>query len=255
MTEAIDMSRYIEAKSDQLNADDLIGNSRTLTVTRVTGNDGDQPISIHYEGDNGKPFKPCKTIRRVLMAVWGRYANEYVGRSMTVYRDDRVTFGGLEVGGIRISHMSHIDKEQTVVIMKSKGKKAGMKILPLTGPRPVDFTIDDARDALDAATTLDELETAWKRKAMGPYRDELIGALTERKAALSIEGPSDSDRGESHTLSADDLIDHINRKTTTMDVNSLVSSWKDAIAEMSEDDRARIMDAQQARIAAIKGGR
>lgn len=136
MTEQIDMSRFVEAKSDQLNADDLIGttpeNGRTITVTRVTGSDGDQPIAIHYERDGGKPFKPCKTMRRVLLAIWGKYANEYVGKSMTVYRDDSVTFGGLAVGGIRISHMSHIDKETLVVVMKTKGKKAGIKIKPLT---------------------------------------------------------------------------------------------------------------------------
>lgn len=137
MTDMIDMSQFVEAKSDQLNADDLIGSPRTITVTRVTGNDGDQPIAIHYQGDNGKPFKPCKTMRRILLAVWGRYANDYVGRSMTLYRDDSVTFGGLNVGGIRISHMSHIDKETLVVVMKTKGKKAGIKILPLAvEPKP-----------------------------------------------------------------------------------------------------------------------
>lgn len=123
MTDTVDMSRFVEAKSDQLNADDLIGAPRTITVRRVTGNDGDQPVSIFYEGDNNKPFKPCKTIRRILLAVWGRHAADYVGRSMTIYRDDSVTFGGLDVGGIRISHMSHIDKEMLVVVMKTKGKK------------------------------------------------------------------------------------------------------------------------------------
>lgn len=132
MSEAIDMSRFVEAKSDQLNADDLIGAPRTITITRVTGSDGDQPVSIHYEGDGGKPFKPCKTMRRVLLAIWGRNAADYVGRSMTIYRDDSVTFGGLNVGGIRISHMTHIDKETVVVVMKTKGKKAGIKVKPLS---------------------------------------------------------------------------------------------------------------------------
>ena len=131
MTEILDMSRFVEAKSDQLNADDLIGAPRTITVTRVTGNDGDQPVSIHYHGDGGKPYKPCKTMRRVLLAVWGRNAADYVGRSMTLYRDDSVTFGGLAVGGIRISHMSHIEKKTVVVVMKTKGKKAGIEVLPL----------------------------------------------------------------------------------------------------------------------------
>jgi integrase len=131
MDDTIDMAKYVEAKSDQLNSDDLIGGPRTITVARVMGCDGEQPIAIHYQGDGGKPFKPCKTIRRVLLAIWGRHAAEYVGRSMTLYRDDSVTFGGLNVGGIRISHMSHLDKETVVVVMKTKGKKAAIKVHPL----------------------------------------------------------------------------------------------------------------------------
>jgi hypothetical protein len=136
MTEHVDMSKFVEAKSDQLNADDLLGAPRTITITSVRGCDGDQPIAIHYQGDNGKPFKPCKTIRRVLLAIWGRNAAEYVGRSMTLYRDDSVTFGGLNVGGIRISHMSHLEKETVVVVMKTKGKKAGITVKPLVVSAP-----------------------------------------------------------------------------------------------------------------------
>ena len=145
MNDIVDMSQFVEAKSDQLNADDLIGGPRTVTIRRVAGSDGDQPVSIFYEGDNNKPFRPCKTMRRILLAVWGRHASDYVGRSMTLYRDDKVTFGGLEVGGIRISHMSHIDKEMVVVVMKTKGKKAGIKIQPLK--------IDAPKTAADRAAS------------------------------------------------------------------------------------------------------
>lgn len=210
MNQPIDMSRFIEAKSDQLNADDLIGVTRTITITRVVGCDGDQPIAIHYDGDNGKPFKPCKTIRRVLMGVWGRYANEYVGKSMTLYRDDEVTFGGLKVGGIRIRAMSGIDKETTVVVMKSKGKKAGMKILPLTDAPATSaaLSLDQARCDIANAATLDELKTVWSRKAMAPHREALQADLDARKATLSDavstdgpnaeEGRTDTDMGEAH---------------------------------------------------------
>ena len=158
MSDRVDMAQFVEAKSDQLNADDLIGAPRTITVRKVTGNDGDQPVSIYYEGDNNKPFKPCKTIRRVLMGVWGRYANDYVGKSMTLYRDDKVTFGGLETGGIRISHMSHIDKETMVVVMKSKGKKAPFKVLPLkdNGQGSTGQTDRAAAWAQDYAARIDE---------------------------------------------------------------------------------------------------
>lgn len=213
MNDMIDMSRFTEAKSDQLNADDLIGISKTITVTKVNGAEGDQPIAIHYEGDNGKPFKPCKTIRRVLLAIWGRYANDYVGRSMTVYRDDSVQFGGLQVGGIRISHMSNIDKETVVVVAKSKGKKAGMKILPLVVEQrqqsqgkqtPEQWTESHIEAIDDAATTedLDAVEKAGAKALVKLQRDHpvlharVIHAYSVRRSALSVEGKPETDAGE-----------------------------------------------------------
>lgn len=205
MNQPIDMSRFIEAKSDQLNADDLIGTTRTITITRVVGCEGDQPIAIYYEGDNGKPFKPCKTVRRVLMNMWGRYANEYVGKSMTLYRDDEVTFGGLKVGGIRVSAMSGIDKESTVVVMKSKGKKVGMKIKPLTDAPATSAALsqDQARCDIANAASLDELQMIWRRPSMRPHREALQSDLDARKSQLTDspnaeEGRADEDHGDQH---------------------------------------------------------
>jgi len=55
----IDLRPTLAAKSDQLNADDLIGRPLTVTVTKVVATgDAEQPISIHYDGDDGKPYKP-----------------------------------------------------------------------------------------------------------------------------------------------------------------------------------------------------
>lgn len=215
MNDMIDMSQFVEAKSDQLNSDDLIGAPRTITITRVTGHDGEQPIAIHYEGDGGRPFKPCKTIRRVLLALWGRYAADYVGRSMTLYRDDKVTFGGLEVGGIRISHMSHIDKETIVVVAKSKGKKAGVKILPLKLAPAEDGAqkwangyiakVKAAEDrvaleqhAEQRAAKLDELKA--KRPEL---HQSCIEALEARRQEFAPEGRADSDFGEQFATDED----------------------------------------------------
>lgn len=104
-----DLSQTITPKSDQLNADDLIAGPRTIKVTKATVNQGaEQPASIFFEGDNGKPYKPGLSMRRVLVRAWGVNASAYVGRRMTLYRDDNVKFGGVAVGGIRISHMSDI---------------------------------------------------------------------------------------------------------------------------------------------------
>lgn len=207
MNDIVDMAQFVEAKSDQLNADDLIGSPRTIKVRKVTGNDGDQPVSIYFEGDGNKPFKPCKTIRRVLLAVWGRNAAEYVGRSMTIYRDDSVTFGGLNTGGIRISHMSHIDKEVVVVVMKTKGKKAGIRIEPLVAQEdPADKFAAQTIAAIERAPDLDKLDTfiagrEGKIAQLADVRPELWqridDALNLRRASFAPqEGRSEAGMGE-----------------------------------------------------------
>jgi hypothetical protein len=50
---------------------------------------------------------------------------------MTLYRDPKVKFGGLEVGGIRISHMSEIEAPREMALQASKGAKRAYKVLPL----------------------------------------------------------------------------------------------------------------------------
>jgi hypothetical protein len=106
----------------------------TIKVTGVKlCGEPDQPFAIHFEGDNGKPFKPCKSMRRVMVHVWGPDGNAYVGRRMTLFRDDKVLFGGEPVGGIRISHMSDIAGEITMALTASKAKRKPFTVRPL-GP-------------------------------------------------------------------------------------------------------------------------
>lgn len=127
-----DMTQVIIPKSDQLNSDDLIGGPRTIKITGVEIRPGtEQPVSIRFEGDNGKPWKTCKSMNRVLVAVWGPDAKNYVGRSVTIYRDASVKWGGMEVGGIRISHMSHIDEAQTFALTMTKGSRKPFTVRPL----------------------------------------------------------------------------------------------------------------------------
>lgn len=133
-----DLSATIAPKSDQLNADDLIAGPRTVVVTRVTSGSTEQPIAIHYEGDDGKPYYPCKSMRRLMVALWGPNGNAYPGRGLTLYRDPKVKWGGIEVGGIRISHMTHIDGDQVMSLTESKSKRAPHRVrkLELSRDRP-----------------------------------------------------------------------------------------------------------------------
>jgi hypothetical protein len=132
-----DLSQTIIPKSDQLNADDFDTGPKTITITRVSPHNGDnQPINVFYEGDNGKPYRPCKSMRRVMVHAWGIDGNAYAGRSMTLYRDPEVTFGANKTGGIRISHMSHIDRDMSIILTSSKTRRAPyqLKVLRVTQP-------------------------------------------------------------------------------------------------------------------------
>lgn len=126
-----DLSQTIAPKSDQLNADDLIGRTMTIRVSKVSKADGDQPVSINFEGDGGKPYKPCKSMRRVLVNVWGPDGHAYAGRRMTLYRDDTVAFGGMAVGGIRISHVSDITKPVTMALTATRAQRKPFTVKPL----------------------------------------------------------------------------------------------------------------------------
>lgn len=129
MSDAEDFSDTIEPKSDQLGADDLLTGPITVTVTGVRRGDRDQPVAITIEGR--RPYLPCKSMRRVLIALWGVNGHAWVGRQMTLYRDPTVKWGGVEVGGIRISHLSHIDREASLALTVTRGKKAPFVVKPL----------------------------------------------------------------------------------------------------------------------------
>lgn len=171
----VDMLKTIEPKTDQLNADSLIGGPITVTIIGVRGNDGapDQPVSISYQGDDGKPYKPCKSMRRVMVQVWGADAKQYVGRSMTLYCDPEVQFGGMKVGGIRISHMSHIDKPVTMALTATKSKRKPFTVQPLKAapapqppPKEPEVTPEDKAAylrLLTSAPNLSALQDTFKR--------------------------------------------------------------------------------------------
>ena len=164
-----DMSAVIVAKSDQINADDL-GQPITVTIESVSISPGtEQPVTIKLVGEK-KFFRPCKTVSRILVNAWGPDAKQYAGRSLTLYRDARVTWGGMEVGGIRVSHMSHIERELVVALNASNKKKAVSTIKPLAAsPAPEPFDVLTAGDgivaALKAATDKAGLTAAWKANA------------------------------------------------------------------------------------------
>lgn len=129
----MDMTSSIQAKSDQKNAEDFLSGPQTFTIEKVTAGNADQPIEVHLVESPGKPYKPSKSMRRVMVAAWGKEASQYAGRHLTLYQDPTVKFGGMVVGGIKISHMSHIDKKASFNLTVTRGKKATHTVEPITG--------------------------------------------------------------------------------------------------------------------------
>ncbi len=165
----MDISSTIAPKSDQLNADDLIAGPRTIVITRVFGNQDapEQPVSVAFEGDGGKPYKPCKSMRRVMVHAWGPDASSYVGRSMTLYRDPDVKFGGMAVGGIRISHMSHIDRDMTVSLTESKARRKPYTVRASGSDRATKDNRRAAETVVDSAARDAAISAANEAAALG----------------------------------------------------------------------------------------
>ena len=130
MNDVSNLGDTIKPKSDQLNADDLLTGSINVTVMGVRRGSADQPIVIDIDG-NRQPFKPCKTMRRLLIMTWGDDGHAWVGRSMTLYNDPDVKWAGVAIGGIRISHVSHINEPQSFMLTATRGKRAQHTVHPL----------------------------------------------------------------------------------------------------------------------------
>lgn len=184
MIDVSDLRPTIVPKSDQLNAEQLLGGPMTITVTSVqVSSNPEQPVSVHYEGEQGRPFRPCKTMRKLLVFAWGPDGNEWAGRSMTVYNDPSVKFGGDEVGGIRISHLSHIPKAIEVSLTSTRGKKALYRValLETTDAKH----LKEVRTAADLVTLAAAFKAAWKSTTSEARRESFKLAYDRRKAELA----------------------------------------------------------------------
>jgi len=133
----MDMSQSIAPKSDQLDAIELVAGPRTFTIERITKNNAEQPWNFHL-AEFPRPWRPGKSMLRVMAAAWGLDGSKYAGQRVTLYCDPSVQFGNDTVGGTRISHMSGIDKPLKVPLLVKRGKSAMFTVQPLPdSPAPV----------------------------------------------------------------------------------------------------------------------
>ena len=158
----MDISETLAPASDQLDAVDLLGQPRTFTITKVSKGSADQPVNVHL-AEFPRVWRPGKSMRRVLAAAWGTDASQWTGRRVTLYCDESVTFGNDVVGGVRISHLSHIEKPKKVPLLVKRGKSATFVV-----------------DPLPELSKVDQLKAEW-RAATPERRAEPRGAVRSRR--------------------------------------------------------------------------
>lgn len=116
------LQRATQARSDQLNGCDILGGPLVARIIDVRAGNAEQPVVIVIDSWS-QPWKPSKTSLRVLCACWGGDPQQWVGRYAVLYCDETVRFGGEMVGGIRTSHLSHIDGTKKIAVNATRGKK------------------------------------------------------------------------------------------------------------------------------------
>jgi hypothetical protein len=188
-----DLRPTVVPKSDQLNAEQLLTAPLTITVNKVSvANSPEQPVVINYDGDNGRPYKPCKTMRKLLIYAWGQDGSQWVGRSMTLYNNPEVKFGGELVGGIRISHLSHIPADISVSLTATRGKKSKHSVLKLAA---VSDPLAAARDSLTSANDMPALIAAWG-KLSAAEKTQLASVKDARKQQIESAAPAADDKSQ-----------------------------------------------------------
>ena len=201
-----EMRADTQTDSSQLNAVDFLSGPVEYTVTGIHRNptdDGKQPWNICLEGED-RFFRPCLTMRRILVKLWGDNYEDYIGRRMTLYCDETVMFGAEKRGGIRISHLSDIDGTETLRLTKSRTKRADWVIKPLETIKQA-AKADDTKYAAVMAEGLTYIakvqEVAGangmlamlkKAKHVGTSKADLWKAFKDRIAVVGVEYDAES---------------------------------------------------------------
>ena len=132
----MDISDTLQPNSDQLDAIELVSGPRDFTIKDVSRGNAEQPVNIHLH-ELDRPWRPGKSMRRVLAACWGTDATAYIGRRVRLYMDPSIMFGKEKVGGTRIAALSHPDEQKSIPLLISRGKSAMFTVQPLAQTEPV----------------------------------------------------------------------------------------------------------------------
>lgn len=200
----MDMTEFIQPRSDQLNADDMIAGPMVVTIQDVTRGNAEQPVNVITAETPGRPYKPSKSMRRVMVAGWGKNTRDYIGKRMTLYCNPKIKFGGQEVGGIEISHMSGIDGPLKVSLTATRGKKKLHNVQPLADAQPPRQSRDWHAE-IDQQATEDALRSLYEEiRGLGEVTAEINEHVRQARGKFAV--PDDmvvnEETGEIHDNAA-----------------------------------------------------
>jgi hypothetical protein len=192
----MDISKTVQPRSDQLNFDDVAVSTLTMTVSEARKGSAEQPVELHSDEFPGRPYKPGKSMRRILIAAWGSEASAYVGRTITLYGDPTIRFGKDEVGGIRIKALSDIDKPLTVALTITRGKRAPFTVQPLdAAPKPKDTSGRDwLKELAQTEGDVDLIKSLGAAASAAHAGDPVLSIIRDeykRVVALTVAEPSE----------------------------------------------------------------
>ena len=172
-------------RSDQWNAEDFTGGPRTFTIADVKPGKAEQKYDIELVEGEGRVWRPPLTVLRLLIAAWTDEASTWRGKQVTLYLDPDITFGRDKVGGIRVSHLSGIDKPLTVSLSVSRGKRTPFTVQPLV-PEFDESAVVDVLAEITNADSLPALKAVWDVAGVRGVQKHpaVIEATNKRKQEL-----------------------------------------------------------------------
>lgn len=190
----MDLSQTVIPKSDQINFEDVQSQSITAVIKSVRRGNAEQPVFIDLVGYDGRPYKPSKSMRRVLIDGWGSDGHSWPGKSLTISGDPSVKFGGVAVGGIKVTAMSDIDGDFSLMLSVSRGRRQEHRVRKLEVQKkitdPQEILSWFSSSALKADLSALEVMYNRARSALSSHPDEaktLDSVYSTRKVELEAQ--------------------------------------------------------------------
>ena len=168
----LDVTPLTAPKVDQLTADHLVGGPMIGTITGARATHANDKDCIELTLDSFHlPWRPCKTMIRLLASVWGPDASTWPGRTVRLFRDPTVKFGKDTLGGVRINGLSHIPASFEASVTITKGQRKPYRVERLAP------TVDPLAPVAEAlGVDLPRLEAALTAASGHPIRDRAKAA-------------------------------------------------------------------------------